>query len=73
MTSRVLAIPIAATGPRLWLERSWEKLRQSSPTMTVSAEAKIAGADSFHALIIASKRFGYSCSSSRYREISSRA
>ncbi len=65
ITSRVQAMPIAATGPRLWFDRSSEKLRQSSPTMTVAAEARIAGADSRQALIMASKRFGYSCNSSR--------
>jgi len=54
ITSSVQAIPIAATGPRLWFERSWEKLRQSSPMITVAAEAKMAGADSRHALIMAS-------------------
>jgi len=56
ITSSVQPIPIAATGPRLLLEFNSEKLRQSSPMITVIPEAKIAGADSFHALIIASNR-----------------
>ena len=58
ITSRVQAMPMAATGPRLLFEFSSEKLRQSNPMITVTPEAKIAGADSFQALIIASNRFG---------------
>ena len=56
ITSSVQAIPMADTGPRLLLELSSEKLRHSRPMITVAPDAKIAGADSFHALIIASKR-----------------
>src|SRR2546423_10104295 len=56
ITSSVQAIPMADTGPRLLLEFSSEKLRHSSPMMTVAPEAKMAEADSFHALIIASER-----------------
>jgi len=56
MTRRVQAIPMAATGPRLLLEFSSEKPRHSTPMITVVPEAKIADADSFHALIIASEQ-----------------
>src|SRR3954470_10136972 len=56
ITVSVQAMPIADTGPRLLLEFSSEKVRQSRPMITVAPDAKIACADSFHALIIASER-----------------
>src|ERR1700712_1792175 len=56
ITISVQPMPIAATGPRLLLELSSEKLRQSRPMITVAPEAKMAGADSFQALIMASDR-----------------
>ena len=58
ITVNVQAMPIADTGPRLLFEFSSENVRHSNPTMTVAAEARMAGADSFQARIIASKRFG---------------
>src|ERR1700712_6141382 len=65
ITTRVQPMPIAATGPRLLLEFSSEKLRHSNPMMTVAPDAKMAGADSFQALIMASDRCSKLCNSSR--------
>src|SRR6478735_2593287 len=58
ITRYVHAMPIAATGPRLLLEFSSENIRHSRPRMTVTADAVMVGADSFHALIMASNRLG---------------
>src|SRR4051812_14848792 len=61
ITISVQAMPMAATGPRLLLELSSEKLRHNRPMMTVAPDAKIAEADSFQALIIASDRCSKLC------------
>ena len=56
MTINVQAMPMADTGPRLLFEFSSEKVRQSRPMITVTPEARMAGADCRQALIIASER-----------------
>ena len=73
MISTVQAMPIAQTGPRLAVDFRSAKDRQIRPRMTVAAEAAIGGAAPFHAAIMACTRLSYSCSSSRYRLISSSA
>jgi hypothetical protein len=67
------AIPIAATGPRPWLELSSENRRHSSPRMTVPADAVIGATVARHAALTAVYRSSMSRRISRNRATSSNA
>ena len=66
-------MPTAPTGPSPRVDGSCAASRQSRPTVTVAAEAKIAGNERRSATAIAACRSWCRRSSSRYRAISSSA
>jgi hypothetical protein len=67
------AIPMAATGPRLLLEARSDRVRHSSPAITVPALAAIGSMVARTARRIAVQVVGVCRSSSRYRATSSSA